>query len=111
MKIAFIHQNMPGQFKHLAPHLAAAGHDVVFLTARPQVKIPGVRKIEYKRHRLARASTHHYLRLFENSVIYGQAVARSLLDLKAEGWRPDIVVAHPGWGESLLSAATRNRSE
>lgn len=102
MKIAFIHQNMPGQFKHLAPHAAAVGHDVTFITARPKIELPGVRKILYERHRAAHASTHHYLRLFENSVIYGQAVARSLLDLQRDGWRPDIIIAHPGWGESLF---------
>jgi hypothetical protein len=28
MKILFIHQNFPGQFKHLAPALAAQGHEV-----------------------------------------------------------------------------------
>jgi glycosyltransferase involved in cell wall biosynthesis len=82
--------------------MAAAGHDVVFITARQQIEIPGVRKVLYERHRLARETTHHYIRLFENSVIYGQAVARTLLELKNEGWQPDIVVAHPGWGESLF---------
>ena len=28
MNLLFIHQNFPGQFKHLAPALANAGHDV-----------------------------------------------------------------------------------
>ena len=32
MKILFIHQNFPGQFKFLAPALAEAGHDVVAMT-------------------------------------------------------------------------------
>lgn len=27
---------------------------------------------------------------------------RILLDLKAKGYRPDVIVAHPGWGESLF---------
>jgi len=29
-------------------------------------------------------------------------VLRILLDLKAKGYRPDVIVAHPGWGESLF---------
>jgi hypothetical protein len=29
MKLLFIHQNFPGQFKHLAPALAQQGHTVV----------------------------------------------------------------------------------
>ena len=40
MKILFIHQNFPGQYKHLAPALAAAGHECRALTLR--AKEPGV---------------------------------------------------------------------
>ena len=32
MKILFVHQNFPGQFKFLAPALAAQGHDVTAMT-------------------------------------------------------------------------------
>ena len=32
MNILFIHQNFPGQFKFLAPALAARGHRVVAMT-------------------------------------------------------------------------------
>jgi len=28
MNLLFVHQNFPGQFKHLAPHFARAGHEV-----------------------------------------------------------------------------------
>jgi nucleoside-diphosphate-sugar epimerase len=35
MRFLFIHQNFPGQFKHLAPALAAQGHEVVGLSVRP----------------------------------------------------------------------------
>lgn len=56
MKILFIHQNFPGQFKHLAPALAARGDEVIALS--PQIKTAhrwqGVRMIPY---RIARGST------------------------------------------------------
>jgi len=32
MNLLFLHQNFPGQFKHLAPALAAQGHRVLALT-------------------------------------------------------------------------------
>jgi hypothetical protein len=30
-RFLFVHQNFPGQFRHLAPALAAEGHEVVAL--------------------------------------------------------------------------------
>ncbi len=93
---------MPGQFKHLAPRLAAEGNRVVFLTRRSDVRIPGVETVSYKEPRKAGASTHHYVRLFENSVIAGQEVVRALQKLRKQGFVPDIMIAHSGWGEALF---------
>ena len=35
-------------------------------------------------------------------MLHGQAVARACLELKQQGFRPDIVMGHPGWGETLF---------
>lgn len=103
MKILFLHQNMPGQFKHLAPAFAAqTGNEVVFVTQRKGIDLPGVRTLRYELPRTARPSTHHYVRLYENSVIHGQAAVRACISLAREGFRPDVIVAHPGWGEALF---------
>lgn len=103
MDILFIHQNMPGQYKHLAPALARGGkHRVAFITKRKDVELPGVRRVLYEAPRAAARQTHHYLRLTENAVRHGQQVARQLITLKQEGFNPRVVVAHPGWGESLF---------
>lgn len=102
MNILFVHQNMPGQFKHLAPALAAQGHRVVFVTQRKDVKIPGVRTVTYDKPRQATAATHQYVRTFENGVRAGQGVIRALQELRGEGFRPDVMIAHSGWGEALF---------
>jgi glycosyltransferase involved in cell wall biosynthesis len=102
MKLLFIHQNFPGQFKHLARHYGQNGqHDVRFITQRKEIEIPGVTKLLYKPHRTARKETHHYLHGMENAVLHGQAVAKVCEQLRQEGFIPDVVVAHPGWGEAL----------
>jgi glycosyltransferase involved in cell wall biosynthesis len=93
---------MPGQFKHLAPRLAAEGNRVVFLTRRRDVRISGVETVSYNEPRKAGASTHHYVRLFENGVIAGQEVVRALQNLRKQGFVPDIMIAHSGWGEALF---------
>lgn len=103
MKILFIHQNMPGQYKHLAQRLAAEDdNQVVFVTKRDDRDIPNVRRITYRTARKPHKDTHIYLRSSEGAVLHGQAVARVLLALRGEGFVPDIVIGHPGWGETLF---------
>lgn len=104
MKIIFMHQNMPGQYKHLARVFGADPKNEVYFVTKPKnVEIPGVKKITYKLHRQPNKDIHHYLHPIESAVLYGQAVARQLLALRKTGFRPDIMCAHPGWGESLFA--------
>lgn len=105
MKILFIHPNMPGQFKHLS---RVFGEDpkntVVFITKpRPQIAVPGVHKVEYVPPREPSPETHRYLTGFERAVLVAQEVWRMCKKLKTEeGFTPDVIVSHPGWGDTLL---------
>ena len=103
MDILFLHQNMPGQFRHLAPALARdPAHKVVFLTRRQDATLPGVRRITYTPRPPEQPRVHRYLRGFQDAVLHGQQVVRVALDLRSQGFNPGLVVAHPGWGESLF---------
>ena len=103
MNYLFIHQSMPSQFMHLAPALARQpGNRVVFLTQRAEARVAGVHSVVYKPSRLARPETHHYTRLYENCVLNGQQVLREVQALLRDGFRPDLIVAHSGWGEALF---------
>jgi glycosyltransferase involved in cell wall biosynthesis len=104
MKLLFLHQNFPGQFKHLAPALAAQGHEVVALTLQkvPETTWQGVRVIPYTVARGTSPTVHPWVADFETKVIRAEAAFRAMLALKAQGFAPDAVIAHPGWGESLF---------
>ncbi len=103
MRIVFLHSNFPAQFVHLAAALARnPANQVIFITAREEGGIPGVKKIIYQKHREVNRGTHNYLQSFENAVLQGQAVYRELMKLKAEGFVPDIVYGHSGWGLPLF---------
>jgi hypothetical protein len=103
MNILFIHQNMPDQYKHLAPALARlSAHRVMFLTQRQDVLLPGVARTTYEAPRAVKPETHPYLRLQESAVLHGQQVVRSLIDLRRQGFVPNLVIGHPGWGELLF---------
>lgn len=102
MKILFVHQNCPGQFKHLAVHMAALpGNEVVFITRPGKPELPNVRKLEYTPARKPAPSTHRYLRLAEEGILNAQAVANVAVAARKTGFRPDVIVAHVGWGEAL----------
>lgn len=102
MRYLFIHQNMPGQYKHIVGHLAAnRKNEVVFITKRKDLDLPNVKKLLYEPHREPSPQTHRYMIGAERGILHGQQVARLCIDLKTKGWRPDIIVGHPGWGEML----------
>ena len=102
MKVLFVHQNMPGQFKHLAPALAADGHDVVFLTKPGKRNLPGVRKVEYELHRQAGKPPHAYFDRYEDQILHAQGVTKACLKLQTSGFEPDVICAHTGWGEAMF---------
>ena len=60
MRVLLIHQNFPGQYKHLGPALAARGDEVIALT--PKVKKPamwnGVRILPYGIRRSSSKDAH-----------------------------------------------------
>jgi glycosyltransferase involved in cell wall biosynthesis len=100
MKLLCVHQNFPGQYLHLVRHLGAQSeHQVVFITQRQEINIPGVRKIVYKPRRPTSPQVHHYLRESEAAVLNAQEVARVALDLRSAGFVPDVMLGHNGWGE------------
>ena len=100
MNILFVHQNFPGQFRRIAPLLAAQGHKVIGLGENPAPALPGVQHIRYNAPREGSESTHPYLRRIEGQVRRAQEVARACLVLKRAGFVPDIIEAHLGWGEA-----------
>ncbi len=104
MRILFAHQNFPGQFRHLAPALAAAGHEVVALAVRRNVpeRWQGVRLVIYQPRRRPAPDIHPWLRDIEMQTIRGEESYRAALALRQEGFVPDAIVAHPGWGDGLF---------
>ena len=99
--ILFIHQNFPGQFRHIAPALANHGHQVHALAITGQAT-PGVSLHSYRPSKGSSTSIHPLASEFETKVIRAEACGQAMLQLKANGLMPDLVIAHPGWGEALF---------
>src|SRR5690606_30773324 len=74
----------------------------VFITQPGRRKLPGVRMVEYRPHREVGRETHRYVRPTEAAALNAQGVVRACKPLTDSGFRPDVIVGHPGWGETLL---------
>jgi glycosyltransferase involved in cell wall biosynthesis len=99
MRVLFVHRQGPGQFVHLARHLAATGHAVTLLCQTPTEKLSGVRVM---RHRAVEANDHdgtavgYQLRM-------GEETGRVMDRLRQAEGAPDIIIGHGGWGNLLFA--------
>lgn len=109
MQILFIHQNIPGQFRHLIAHFASMhGVQVWALGEATRVRqnapilTPGAYLYGYAFNERAPDDVGRRILTTDVNVRRGLAVVKSLETLKVQGLSPDIVFGHPGWGEMLF---------
>src|SRR5919112_3059576 len=103
MKIAFVHQNFPGQFLRLSRSFAEEGHEVVGLGMVKQCSIPGVKYFSY--NAVPGPEDEPFQNRYSPVIprlrrAYG--VAHRARQLAEQGFQPDLVVVNTGWGENLF---------
>lgn len=101
MRILFIHQNFPGQFGHLAQHFVKEKHTVVALGIQGR-GVPGVKFIRYTPKIGEPPKNMPFLNDMYVKSMRGLACASVMQELAKSGFKPDIVIAHPGWGEAFF---------
>src|SRR5262249_41750295 len=102
VRILFVHQNFPGQYKHLAAALARDHrNEVIALGVEDRQAPAGIRLVRYNASR-PQSGAHALASTYERQVLAGAATARAANDLKKIGFSPDIICGHPGWGETLF---------
>ncbi|WP_300010742.1 glycosyltransferase family 4 protein [uncultured Roseobacter sp.] len=102
MKLLFVHQNIPGQYREIVQWLLATGqHEIAFLTQRRNPpKFDGVRTIIYKPHHVPGKDAYGLSKVWEEAAGSGFGAAMAARKLERDhGFKPDIVVGHVGWGE------------
>lgn len=101
MNILFLHRSFPAQFRYIASELAKdKNNKVVFITNTPDFEAEGIKKVIYKPQVTNKANC--YLTGYEQAVNHGKAAAEEALKLKKQGFKPDIIYAHSGWGPSMF---------
>ncbi len=100
--VLFVHNNFPAQFRGLANALLGRG---VPCAAIGSADAPGVEGVTMARYSLDRGTAPGILPLAvraEADLIRGSGALRVAHKLKAAGFDPQVIVGHPGWGESLF---------
>ncbi|RAK68660.1 glycosyltransferase [Phenylobacterium kunshanense] len=102
--VVFVHNNFPAQFADLARTLVARGVPCAAIGQQHAAVLPGVRTARY---RLTRGTTEGIYPLAvraEADLIRARHALDAARALKDEGWDPQVIVGHPGWGEMSFLA-------
>lgn len=101
MRILIVHQNFPGQFPAIADALVARGDEVVAIGGSTSKERPRVRLARWSNDRGTTQGILPTAVRAEADLIRGAAAARVASDLASQGFRPDVIIGHPGWGETI----------
>jgi glycosyltransferase involved in cell wall biosynthesis len=101
--VLFIHQNYPGQYRRLSQHLLSLPDFRVAAIAQKHAPgLPGVMVANYQYDEPKGKSDNPFVRELDNALFNGRGVLECLSLLTKNGFVPDIVFAHPAWGESIF---------
>ena len=103
MNYLFIHQNFPGQYLHMVRHLANQPDNQIYFITQPNANtLQGVHKITYPKDERERVNCHAYSVEIDRAIYAAAAVANKCRDLRGQGFRPDLIIGHSGWGETMF---------
>lgn len=104
MRILFVHHYFPGQFQRIARHYLASGqHEIIAFhrglrDGRAMPLIDGIRTLEYGQEVKPDRPSDHVLYEPEQFIREAASMGFRAEELKAEGWLPDLIYSHTGWG-------------
>lgn len=102
MRLLCVHQNFPGQFRDLAPALVKLGHELKAISSCERNTHPEIEILRYVLPKTQRDGIHRLTGEVDEWVRRSELAAQQAEILRQRGWAPDAILAHPGWGESLL---------
>ena len=102
MKVLLVHPNFPGQYAHLLQRLAARpGTQVAGIGARAFAVPEGVDLRVYDPPPPLAETVPPRMRPSQAALARGERAGRLALDLRRDGFVPDVVLGHIGWGDTI----------
>jgi glycosyltransferase involved in cell wall biosynthesis len=100
--VLFVHSNFPAQFRDLSNSLAARGVPCFAIGGEASPGAPGVELVRYRLTRGSAKDVHPLAIRAEADLLRGRSALEAARWLKNQGYEPQIIVGHPGWGETAL---------
>lgn len=101
-RVLFVHNNFPAQFGFVAGMLAAEGCECASISSPQGKELDGVRARQWRLSRGTSETTYPPALRAEADMLRGRAALDCALALKKEGFTPDLIIGHPGWGETVF---------
>lgn len=101
-RVLFLHNGSPGRFTHLAQALLARGWQGALINGPAGNAIPGLDCRRFDPRVAEPRSAYRPARKVEDAFQMGRGAAQEADRLRAEGFAPDLIIGHPGWGEMLF---------
>lgn len=104
VRILFLHNNYPAQFRGLLQYFSGLGHEIVFVSLEANnFPVKGVKHLKIKtnipieRAPSAKKINHNY-KMLERKLSVAEKFFGAFKKLKHQGFVPDLVISHSGWG-------------
>ena len=102
MKVLFVHNNFPAQFRNVAEALRqSGGFELCAIGAESAQMVEGVALHRYAVPPVDVSGTHSFARRFDAECWRAEQVLMAASTLAASGFAPQVILAHCGWGETL----------
>lgn len=100
--VLFVHNNFPAQFGFIARALQTQGDRCAAIASTTGRALGDIPVYQWK---IGRGSTKGIFRLAaraEADLLRAEAAAEVALRLKKRNFDPELIIGHPGWGETIL---------
>lgn len=102
--VLFVHNGASGRFAFLAAALRERGWTGALINGPTGTDLAGMASVRWRPSGPQEGSPRRLVRQAESQLVAGARGAQAAMELRRNGFRPDLIIGHPSWGEMLFLA-------
>jgi glycosyltransferase involved in cell wall biosynthesis len=100
--VLFVHNGASGRFAFIAAALRQRGWTGALINGPSGSDLEGLISVRWRPSTPHEPSSRRLVRQTEAQLVAGTGGAQAAMELRRKGFRPDIIIGHPAWGEMLF---------